>query len=67
LDGFRSDTVGFGAAMTLLAIAIGAGYLLYDGRRSVRAFPRRDAERFRAGNASHSLRERWPGAETSRL
>jgi hypothetical protein len=33
-DAFRSGTVGFGAAMALLAIAIGAGYLLYDGRRS---------------------------------
>jgi hypothetical protein len=33
-DAFRGGTVGFGAAMALLAIAIGAGYLLYDGRRS---------------------------------
>jgi hypothetical protein len=38
-DAFRSDTVGFGAAMALLAIAIGAGYLLYDGRRSGAGIP----------------------------
>jgi hypothetical protein len=38
-DAFRSDIVGFGAAMALLAIAIGAGYLLYDGRRSGASIP----------------------------
>jgi hypothetical protein len=38
-DAFRSDIVGFGAAMALLAIAIGAGYLLYDGRRSGAGIP----------------------------
>jgi hypothetical protein len=31
---FRGETVGFGAAIALLAIAIAAWYLLYDGRRS---------------------------------
>lgn len=34
LNAFRSGTVGLGAAIALLAIAIGAWYLLYDGRRS---------------------------------
>jgi hypothetical protein len=33
-DAFRGVTVGFGAGIALLAIAIGAWYLLYDGRRS---------------------------------
>ena len=35
-DVFRSVTVGSGAAIALLAIAVGAWYLLYDGRRSDR-------------------------------
>ena len=34
LNAFGSGTVGLGAAIALLAIAIGAWYLLYDGRRS---------------------------------
>jgi hypothetical protein len=34
LNAFRSGTVGLGVAIALLAIAIGAWYLLYDGRRS---------------------------------
>ena len=38
-DAFRGGTVGFGAAIALLAIAIGAWYLLYDGRRSNTGVP----------------------------
>ena len=38
-DAFRGGTVGFGAAIALLAIAIGASYLLYDGRRSDTGIP----------------------------
>ena len=34
VNAFRSGTVGLGAAIALLAIAVGAWYLLYDGRRS---------------------------------
>lgn len=33
-DAFRGVTVGVGAGVALVAIAIGAWYLLYDGRRS---------------------------------
>ncbi|HEX3372904.1 MAG TPA: hypothetical protein VHS13_01770 [Edaphobacter sp.] len=33
-DAFGGGVVGFGTAMTLLAVAMGAWYLLYDGRRS---------------------------------
>ena len=36
---FRGGTVGFGAAIALLAIAIAAWYLLYDGRRSNTGLP----------------------------
>ncbi len=34
LNAFRGGTVGFGAVIAVLAIAIGAWYLLYDGRHS---------------------------------
>jgi hypothetical protein len=39
LNAFRSGTVGFGAAIALLAIAMGAWYLLYDARRSDTGIP----------------------------
>jgi hypothetical protein len=39
LNAFRDGTVGFVTAIALLAIAIGAGYLLYDGRRSRAGIP----------------------------
>jgi hypothetical protein len=39
LTAFRNGTVGLGAAIALLAIAIGAWYLLYDGRRSGAGIP----------------------------
>jgi len=39
LNAFWSGTVGLGAAIALLAIAIGAWYLLYDGRRSGAGIP----------------------------
>jgi hypothetical protein len=38
-DAFRGGTVGFGAAIAVLAIAVGAWYLLYDGRRSDMGIP----------------------------
>jgi hypothetical protein len=38
-DAFRGVTVGFGAGFTLLAVAMGACYLLYDGRRSETGIP----------------------------
>jgi hypothetical protein len=38
-NAFRGGAVGFGAAIALLAIAIGAWYLLYDGRRSDTGIP----------------------------
>src|SRR5882757_5605336 len=39
LTAFWSGTVGLGAAIALLAIAIGAWYLLYDGSRSGAGIP----------------------------
>lgn len=39
LNAFREGTVGFGAAIALMAIAAGAWYLLYDGRRSATSIP----------------------------
>ena len=38
-DAFRGGAVGFGTASVLLVIAIGAWYLLYDGRRSDTGIP----------------------------
>jgi hypothetical protein len=38
-NAFRGGAVGFGAAIALLAIANGAWYLLYDGRRSDTGIP----------------------------
>lgn len=38
-DGFRGVTVGVGAGIALVAIAMGAWYLLYDGRRSDGGIP----------------------------
>ncbi|HTC73988.1 MAG TPA: hypothetical protein VK684_00340 [Edaphobacter sp.] len=38
-DAFRGGAVGFGAATVMVVIAIGAWYLLYDGRRSDAGIP----------------------------